>query len=313
MIKKKFPKLINQAILAPMAGVTDVAFRELCKKYGASLTFTEFVSSAAISRGKKLRSLKKESKGPFGVQIFGNNMRELVESAKALEKEFDIIDINCGCPAHKVIKIGAGSDLLKRPDKIREIVQTLSKAVKSPITVKIRSGIDEKHVNAVKVAQIAEKAGASAIIIHARTQKQGYSGCADWKLIKKVKKSVKIPVIGNGDVNSPEVFKKRLEESGVDYIMVGRAAMTNPHLFRQINDYLKKGSYEERSKIEQFCDYIRIAKKYKTSYFSVKQHAIRFTKGIVGGSKLRQKISLCKDLRSIQKIMKNSKKMLVSS
>lgn len=306
---KKFPKLKSKALLAPMAGITDVAFRELCQKYGAGLTYTEFVSSAGLIReNRKTKGLIRVSslEKPSAVQIFGNNIDELLESAKVLEKKFDIIDINFGCPAHKLVKIGAGSEMLRCPEKIGEIVEVLTNEIKKPITVKVRLGIDFKSVNVLEVARVVEVAGASAICVHARTQKQGYSGRADWDLIKKVKKSVGIVVIGNGDVKTPEDFVKRLE-SGVDYVMIGRGAIGNPYLFKQINDFVKTGKYDFKSRVEQFFEYVVLAKKYKIEFIKVKNHALFFTKGLRGGAKLRKKISVCRDLSSLEALMKSFK------
>ncbi|NOX71128.1 MAG: tRNA dihydrouridine synthase DusB [Candidatus Micrarchaeota archaeon] len=303
---KKFPKLSGKAMLAPMAGVTDVAFRALAKRYGAALTYTEFVSSAAIVRGseKTLGTVKRNpSERPCAVQLFGNNKEEIVAAARALEMDFDIIDINCGCPVHKVIKTGAGSALLSNPRLIGELVEELISAVNKPVTVKIRAGIDEKRINAVEVANIAEEAGAAAITVHGRTQKQGYSGKADWDIIKEVKESVSIPVIGNGDITSPEIFKARLEESGVDYIMMGRVAMKNPFIFRQINDYLETGFYTEKPPLEQFSEYLEIAEKCEIPFIQIKNHAMWLTKGIKGGRKLRERVSTTKNLAELEKII----------
>ncbi|MFA5993289.1 MAG: tRNA-dihydrouridine synthase [Candidatus Pacearchaeota archaeon] len=329
---KKFPKLKGKAILAPMSGVSDVAFRNLCRKYGAALTYTEFVSSAAIVRKNSktngmLRTDKSEK--PSAVQIFGSNEKEMLLAAKYLDEKFnfdterivsksynsrgaqklksrvfDIIDINFGCPADKIIKCGGGSELLKNPEKMGRIVNSLVKEIKKPITAKIRIGIDDKHINALEIAKIIEKNGASAICVHGRTQRQGYSGEADWKIVKKIKESVKIPVIGNGDVTSPEIFKKRLEESGVDYIMIGRAAMSNPYIFRQINDYLKTGKYDSKDKITQFFEYLELAEKYKIDFENIKNHAICFTRGIRGGGKLRNELCKCKSVEEIRKLLK---------
>jgi nifR3 family TIM-barrel protein len=303
-----FPKLNSKAILAPMSGVTDIAFRELCREYGAGLTYTEFVSSAAIVRSNertfdmiKLSPLEK----PSAVQLFGGNIKEVVKAARILsEKGFDIIDINCGCPAYKVIKQDAGSELLKKPAKIAELVSLMVKKVDAAITVKIRTGIDKDSINAIKVAKIAGKAGASAITIHGRTQKQGYTGVADWNLIKQVKESVNIPVIGNGDIFKPQDFKKKLKESGVDYIMIGRAAMTNPYLFRQIKDYTELDVFEWADKKKIFFEYVKKAENYKINYAQVKNHALSFTKGLVGGSEFRIGLGKCKSIAEVKDYMK---------
>src|SRR3989338_7456964 len=252
---KQFPKLKGKAILSPMAGVTDVAFRTLCKKYGAALTCTEFVSSTAIVRGSektKEMLITDPSEKPVQVQLFGNNLQDVIEAAKYVEKTFDIIDINCGCPAWKVIQTGAGSALLNNPEKIAHIISKLTDAVSKPITLKIRAGVDKDHINAIEIAKIAEDAGAAAIGIHGRTQKQGYQGTADWNIIKQVKQAVNIPVIGNGDVFTPEVFKQRIEESGVDYILIARGATSNPYIFQQITDYMKKESYTSKDQLILF-------------------------------------------------------------
>jgi tRNA-dihydrouridine synthase B len=302
---KEFPKLKSQALLAPMSNVSDIAFRELCRSYGAGLTYTEFVNSCAVIRGNKKTEKKitlAENEKPSAIQIFGNNKIDLLKSAKIVEKKFDIIDINCGCPAYKVIKIGAGSELLNNPNYIGEIVKLISSKIKKPLSVKIRSGIDECSINAIEVAKIIEKNGGSAITLHSRTQKQGYSGRAEWNLIKKVKESVKIPVIGNGDITTPEEFKKMLEFSGVDYIMIGRGAIGNPYLFRQINDYLKKGTYDKKSKELQFKEYLSLAIRYNTDFNQIRFHAISFTKGLVGGANIRKRISEVKNTEDIKKL-----------
>ncbi|MBI2548076.1 tRNA dihydrouridine synthase DusB [Candidatus Woesearchaeota archaeon] len=303
-----FPKLTSRALLSPMAGITDVAFRALARTYGAGLTYTEFVSSAAVVRrdAKTIRLLQLDpSERPCAVQVFGNNLAEVVGAAKLLEHTFDIIDVNCGCPAWKVIKTGAGSALLNNPEKIHHFIKTLTSAVHKPVTLKIRLGIDEHHLTAVEIAKRAEEAGATAIAVHGRTQKQGFSGKADWEMIKKVKKAVSIPVIGNGDIFTPQDFKKRLDESGVDYILIGRGAIGNPFLFKQINDYLEKGNYEEKNKTEQFWEYAKLANHYELPFITIKQQAMGFTKGMNRSTQIREMISGCKDSKELQQLFNN--------
>ncbi|MBS3149006.1 tRNA dihydrouridine synthase DusB [Candidatus Woesearchaeota archaeon] len=295
--KSQFPTLEGRAVLSPMSGVTDVAFRALCRKYGAALTYTEFVSGTAIIRGnvQSLRMIKTDPiEKPVAVQLFGANVDDVVEAARRMEETFDIIDVNCGCPAWKVIKTGAGSELLKKPQGIASFINKLSSAVNKPVTVKIRIGIDDQSINAVEVAKLAEDAGAAAIAIHGRTQKQGYSGQANWDIIKQVKDAVNVPVIGNGDVFSPETFKMRLDQSGVDYIMIARGAIGNPFIFTQINDFLKDGKYVQGNRVKQFFEFFELAKKYKIPYPSIQTHAMNFTKTMKGGAQLREALSRCK-------------------
>ncbi len=300
--RMKFPKLSSPALLSPMAGVTDVAFRALCKKYGAGMTCTEFLNGTAIVRDNPLtkKMLQTDpSEKPVAVQLFGSSVQDVVDAARLVESKFDVIDVNCGCPAWKVIKVGAGSEMLRNPEGIASFINKLVSSVSKPITLKIRAGVDEKHINAVEVAKLAEDAGAAAIAVHGRTAKQGYSGTADWNIIKEVKDAVNIPVIGNGDVFTPEVFKQRLEESGVDAILIARGAMGNPYLFKQINDFLEKGTYDQVDRLSLFTEFFALAKKYELSFTTIQQHAMWFTKSVKGGNVLRNKISKCKTQKEL--------------
>lgn len=296
-----FPKLKNKAILAPMSGFSDIAFRTLCRKYHAGLTYTEFVSShAIIQRNKRTEALLRidSSEKPSATQLFGSDLNIMREAVGIIEDQFDIIDLNCGCPVQKVVKIGAGSALLSSPQKIQKLLQAMMDVTNKPITAKIRIGLAKKHINAIEVAKAIEDAGAAAITVHGRTQDQGYRGKADWEVIKKIKESVTIPVIGNGDICSPEDAKQRLTETKVDYVMVGRGALGNPRLFSQISDYLKTGIYTQISKkhkTEDLKEYIALANKYQIGFEEIKHQAMHFLKGFTGSTEVRKELAFCKN------------------
>lgn len=301
----RFPKLSNPFILAPMAGVNDAAFRLLCKEYGASLVYSEMVSADSIIRSNKaalhlLESCKQEK--PVSVQIFGHDADTLAKAARYIEKDhdFDMIDINLGCPATKIMNNDAGASLLKNPEKIAEIVSKVCSAVDLPVSVKMRIGIDARHINALEIARIAEDNGADAIAVHARTANQGYGGKSDWSWIKKVKESVNIPVIGNGDIAGPESALKMIKETGCDYVMIGRSAMGNPYIFRQCNNFLDNGRYETEDRKISFFRYLEYSKRFTIRFQAIKQSANYFSKGIVGGARIREKIAHCRDIEELK-------------
>lgn len=250
----------GKVVCAPMAGVTNKVFRKLVKSNGAALTYTEMTSNVGLKyNSEKTLSYADIDKdeSPVSLQIFGGEVEDYVAAAKYFEanSNADIIDINMGCPVNKVaIKSDAGSALVKSPERIREIIRAVVKEIKKPLTVKIRIGWDENDLTYLEVAKIAEEEGAAAIAVHGRTRSQFYSGKANWQAIKEVKEAVSIPVIGNGDVDSPEAAKKMLDETGVDAVMVGRAAQNNPWIFKQINDYLETGKYDKGPSVEEVCE-----------------------------------------------------------
>lgn len=303
MWKIKNVEIKNRIVLAPMAGVTNKAYRNIVKEMGAGLVYSEMVSSMGIKYGseKTIELLKfDEKERPISIQLFGSDAASFLEAAKYVEKHFkpDIIDINMGCPVPKIAgKSGGGSALLKDLDKIYEIVSLLTKNVETPITVKIRSGWDNNSINAVDVAKLVEKAGASAIAVHARTKTQGYSGEADWSIIKQVKESVNIPVIGNGDVTSPMLAKKMLEETGCDAVMIGRASLGNPWIFKECLEYLDNGNILEKPTGFERLDMI---KKHfnllcedvgeKRAVLDIRSHALWYLKGIKNSKDIKNKI-----------------------
>ena len=292
----------NNIFLAPMAGIADRAFRELCINYGAGYTVTEMVSSKGLTMGdKKSKELLTlgEIENPAGAQIFGDDPEIMAQAAKkCLEFHPDIIDINMGCPAPKIAMNGGGASLMKNPKLAGEIVKAVSEAVDIPVTVKIRKGWDDESITAVELAEIAEKNGASAITVHGRTRQQMYSGKVDYDIIAKVKKAVDIPVIANGDVTDEQSAAIMLEKTNADAIMIGRGALGNPWIFRRINAYLSEcrvlPDVSINEKMAVMLKHIQKIIEYKGEYTAMREarhHAAYYTKGIRGGAALRKEIS----------------------
>lgn len=293
----------NKIVLAPMAGISNTSYRKIIKEMGAGLIYAEMVSDKAITYGnqKTLDLLKMdESERPIAQQIFGSDVESFVAAAKKIESTMhpDIIDINLGCPVPKVaIRAQAGSALLKNPKKIYEIVSSVVSSVNTPVTVKIRSGWDENHINAVLVAKEAEKAGAKAITVHARTRSQGYSGHADWNIIKQVKESVNIPVIGNGDVTSCFLAKKMLESTGCDAVMIGRGVLGNPWLIKECVEYLENGTLplpvtpeEKINMLKRHFQLLIEDKCEKAAILEIRTHALWYIKGLPNSAKIKNLI-----------------------
>lgn len=307
-------ELENQVILAPMAGVTDLPFRLLCKEQGAGLLSMEMVSAKAISfHNKNTESLMEIDKRehPIALQLFGSDPDLISEVAKSIEdRPFDILDINMGCPVPKVVNNGEGSALMKNPRLIGEIVEKTVRAIKKPVTVKIRKGFRESCINAVEVAKIAQESGASAIAVHGRTREQYYHGTADWDIIRQVKQAVKIPVIGNGDVVSPETAKAMLEQTGCDAVMVGRAAKGNPWIFRQIVHYLETGEKLEKPEIEEvkqmMLRHARMQISYKGGFTGIREmrkHIAWYTAGYPNSAKLRNQINQVERIEEMEQLI----------
>lgn len=295
-------ELKNNVILAPMAGVTDLPFRVLCKEQGAGLLCMEMVSAKAIYYGSKnTEELMKISPAemPISLQLFGSDADIMADMAKKIEeKPFAVLDINMGCPVPKVVNNGEGSALMKNPKLAEEIITKMVKAVKKPVTVKIRKGFDEAHLNAVEMAKIAEASGAAAVAVHGRTREQYYAGKADWDCIRAVKEAVKIPVIGNGDVTDALSAERLLKETGCDGVMVGRAAQGNPFIFREITEYLETGVIppkptpaEVRATIERHARMQMEEKGEYTGVREMRKHLSWYTVGYPNSAKYRQMIN----------------------
>ena len=293
-------ELRNNILLAPMAGITDLPFRLICEKYGAGLCYTEMISSKGLyyddSKTKLLLNLKGEQR-PVAAQIFGSDVEALKYAANYVSDFVDIVDINMGCPAPKIVKNGDGSKLLLNLELVEQIATEVVKASKVPVTAKIRKGWDANHVVAVETAQILEKSGIAAITIHGRTREEYYSGNADWDIIKAVKQAVSIPVIGNGDIKCKEDALKMFEQTNVDGIMIGRAAIGNPWIFEEIINYLQGREQREvstKEKLDIMIEHINLAVEEKGEEIAVKEmrkHLAYYVKGMQDASKLREQIN----------------------
>ena len=314
-------KIKNRVVLAPMAGISNSAYRTIIKEMGCGLIYAEMVSDKAISFGndKTIDMLyMKEEERPISQQIFGSDKESFVTAAKYIYENMkpDIIDINMGCPVPKVaVRAQAGSALLKDPDTVYDIVKSVVEAVPIPVTVKIRSGWDSNSINAVEIAKQIEKVGASAIAVHPRTRAQGYSGNADWDIIKQVKENVNIPVIGNGDIKSCYDAKRMLDETGCDAVMIGRGVLGNPWLIKECVDYLEQGIAPKevslKEKIEMLKRHINLLKETKDekrALLEIRSHAAWYLKGVHGSSKLKQDICKVKSVSELIELLEHFQK-----
>ncbi len=309
--------LKNHVVLAPMAGISNPSYMKICEEMGVSYVVTELISAEAVVRDNKktfdmLKGIE-DLKIPYAIQIFGSNPDTMAKAAKILQDKYKptFIDINMGCPVPKVaIKSEAGSSLLKHPDLVFEIVKKVSEAVDIPVTVKIRSGWDENSINACEIANICEKAGAKAIAVHARTRKQGYSGKANWNIIKEVKENVSIPVIGNGDVTDCFLAKKMLDETGCDAVMIARGVLGNPWLIKECVEYLKNKTILEepsiKDKLEMIKTHYSLLLKYKTEVqasLEIRSFILYYLKGLPNSKEIKNKICSTKESNEVLKIL----------
>lgn len=307
-------RIENPFVLAPMAGVTDMPFRTLCKEQGAGLICMEMISAKAISfHNKNTIALMKidPCEHPVSMQLFGSEPELMAEVAKSIEdKDFDILDINMGCPVPKVVNNGEGSALLKNPELIVQIIKSVSSAIQKPVTVKVRIGFENAPVDIVEIARRAEDAGAAAIAVHGRTRQQYYSGIADWDIIRQVKEAVSIPVIGNGDVDSPLKAEALLKQTGCDGVMIGRAVRGNPWIFREMNHYFQTGELLPRPSSEEIREMIlrharaQIALKGEfTGIREMRKHVAWYTAGMRHSAGLRRASNTIESYEALQELL----------
>lgn len=308
-------ELDNPVFLAPMAGVTDLPFRLLCKEMGCGLVYSEMVSAKGILYDNKntteLLQVAAEER-PAAIQLFGSDPEILGAMGKKIESyPIDIIDVNMGCPAPKIVKNGEGSALTKTPELVGKIVKALVESQSKPVTIKFRKGFDDAHVNAVEIAQIAEENGAAAVAVHGRTREQYYSGKADWEIIRHVKQAVHIPVIGNGDVFTPQDAKELMEFTGCDAIMIGRGAQGNPWIFKRTIHYLQTGELlpeptaEER--VEKALRHAQMLMEYKGEYIGIREmrkHMAWYMKGLPGAAELRGRLNVTENMADMEALLR---------
>ena len=307
-------ELENRYILGPMAGVTDLPFRLLCREQGAGLLCMEMVSAKAIYyNNRNTESLLEihPDERPVSLQLFGSDPKIMSEMAKRIEERpFALLDVNMGCPVPKVVKNGEGSALMKNPKLVYEIVSALVKAIEKPVTVKIRKGFDDDHVNAVEIAKIIEEAGAAAVAVHGRTREKYYSGKADWDIIRQVKEAVSIPVIGNGDVTSPQKADELVRQTGCDGIMIARGAQGNPWIFSEMIHWEETGELPPRPDKDEIrkmmLRHARLQLEYKGEFSGIREmrkHVAWYTKGLKGAARLREKVNAVESLEELENLL----------